>query len=147
MVDDGVHHDVMRRGEFGHVVPASEARIDFGVVDWIEAGVGTIERGEERQHVHALVYSGETAAQDVGHRSDGAVTETIGVGDELHSVFHGTSFGSIALRDVVYQTGSILSRNACVSPIRMLVRACRTGSIRIDINHATALYPTLAALC
>jgi hypothetical protein len=37
----------------GHVVPAAEPAIDLGVVDRIEPGIGSVDRVEERQHVHA----------------------------------------------------------------------------------------------
>ena len=67
VVDDGVDHDVVGFGEFGHIVPAAESRIDLGVVDRVEAGVRTVERGEERQDMHAVIHAVEAGAQDVGH--------------------------------------------------------------------------------
>ena len=43
----------MRVGKRRDVVPRSQPRIDLGVVDRVEAGVGAVDRMEERQHVDA----------------------------------------------------------------------------------------------
>ena len=53
VVDDHVGHDLGPRRQRPHVVPGAEPRIDLGVVDRIEAGVGAVDRIEERQDVHA----------------------------------------------------------------------------------------------
>jgi len=39
-------------GERGDAVPGADPGIDGGVVDRIEAGVGAVDRHEERQQVH-----------------------------------------------------------------------------------------------
>ena len=142
VVDDGVDHDAVGLGKFGDIVPAAEARVDLGVVDGVEACIRAVEWSEERQDMHAVIHAVETGAQDVGHRAEGAVAEAIGVGDELHFVFHGTSLGSwvrvqcvrVCLFAVyvfaysrMYRTGSILpqkrrqcpvtQRNARVEPV------------------------------
>ena len=96
VVDDGIDHDAVGLGEFGDVVPAAETRVDLGVVDRVEACIRAVEWGEERQDMHAVIHAVEAGAQDVGHRAKSAIAETIGVSDELHFVFHGTSLGSWA---------------------------------------------------
>ena len=78
-------------GEFGDVIPRAEARVDLGVVDRVEAGVRAVKRGEERQDMNAVIHAVEAGAQNVGHAGDGAVAETIRVGDELNCVLHGNS--------------------------------------------------------
>ena len=118
VVDDGVDHDVVGLGKLGDVVPAAETLVDLGVVDRVEACVGAVERGEERQDVNAVVHAVEAGAQNVGHRLDGAVAKAVGVSDELHLVFHGASFGSKkSLRDSLRES------------LRPFPRLCRTGSI------------------
>ena len=118
VVDDGVDHDVVGLGEFCDVVPAAETFVDLGVVDRVEACVGAVERGEERQDVNAVVHAIEASAQNVGHRLERAVAKAVGVGDELHLVFHGASFGSKkSLRDSLRES------------LRPFPRLCRTGSI------------------
>ena len=94
VVDDGVDHDVVGRGKLGDIVPVAETRIDLGVVDRVKTRVGAIERGEKRQDMHAVVHAVEAGAQDIGHRLDGAVAQTVSISDELHFVLHGTSLGS-----------------------------------------------------
>ena len=94
VVDDGVDHDVVGRGKLGDIVPVAEPRIDLGVVDRVKTRVGAIERGEKRQDMHAVVHAVEAGAQDIGHRLDGAVAQTVSISDELHFVLHGTSLGS-----------------------------------------------------
>lgn len=84
----------MRLGELGDVIPVAKAGVDLGVVDRVEACVRAIERGEERQNVHALVYAVESRAQNVGHRSKIAVTQAIRIGDQLNFVLHGSSLDS-----------------------------------------------------
>ena len=91
VVDDGVDHDVVGCGEFGDVIPAAETFVDFGMVDRVEACIRTIERSEERQDMNAVIHAVEAGAQNVGHAGDGAVAETIRVGDELNCVLHGNS--------------------------------------------------------
>ena len=121
VVDDGIDHDAVGLGKFSDVVPAAETRVDFGVVDRVEACIRTIERSEERQDMHAVIHAVEAGAQDVGHRAKSAIAETIGVSDELHFVFHGTSLGSwmqvqcvrsvcVLLHTYTYRTGLILPR-------------------------------------
>ena len=94
VVDDGVDHDVVRFGQLGDVIPCAQARVDFGVVHRVESGVGAVERGEERQDVHAFVHAVEAGAQDVGHGCDGAVPQPVGIRDELDFVLHWSSFGA-----------------------------------------------------
>ena len=53
MVDDEVGHHVAFRSERGHVAPVTEPRVDARVVAGIEAGVGCVDRVEERQHMNA----------------------------------------------------------------------------------------------
>ena len=121
VVDDGIDHDAVGLGKFSDVVPRSEARVDLGVVDRVEASVRTIERSEERQDMDAVIHAVEAGAQDVGHRAKSTIAETIGVSDELHFVFHGTSLGSwmqvqcvrsvcVLLHTYTYRTGLILPR-------------------------------------
>ena len=91
----------MRLGELGDVIPVTEAGVDLGVVDRVEACVRAIERGEERQNVHALVHAVESRAQNVGHRSKVAVTQAIRIGDQLNFVLHGSSWIRLSrLRDI-----------------------------------------------
>ena len=74
MVDDDVGHDVGARGERGDVVPRAEPRIDLRVIDRVEAGVGAVDRMEERQHVDAAERPGERTVQqplEVAERAPG----------------------------------------------------------------------------
>jgi hypothetical protein len=88
VVDDRVDHDVVCLGELGDVIPITEARVDFRVVDGVEAGVGAVERREERQDMHTFIHAGETGAQDVGQGCEIAIAQSIRIGDELHFVLH-----------------------------------------------------------
>ena len=88
MVHDRVDHDAVGPGQLGHVVPVAQTGIHRGVVDRVEARVGTVERREERQDVHPFVHPVEPRAQDVGHRGQRARPQTIGIRDELDLVFH-----------------------------------------------------------
>ena len=122
VVDDGVDHDVVGCGEFGDVIPRAEARVDLGVVDRVEACIRTIERSEERQDMHAVIHAVEAGAQDVGHRAKSAIAETIGVCDELHFVFHGTSLGSWARVQFACASACLLftylHTHVCIEPVR-----------------------------
>ena len=122
VVDDGVDHDVVGCGEFGDVVPAAETFVDFGMVDRVEAGVRAVKRGEERQDMHAVIHAVEAGAQDVGHRAKSAIAETIGVCDELHFVFHGTSLGSWARVQFACASACLLftylHTHVCIEPVR-----------------------------
>jgi len=122
VVDDGVDHDVVGCGEFGDVIPRAEARVDLGVVDRVEAGVRAVKRGEERQDMNAVIHAVEAGAQNVGHAGDGAVAETICVGDELHFVFHGTSLGSWARVQFACASACLLftylHTHVCIEPVR-----------------------------
>ena len=122
VVDDGVDHDVVGLGEFGDVVPAAETFVDFGMVDRVEACIRTIERSEERQDMHAVIHAVEAGAQDVGHRAKSAIAETIGVSDELHFVFHGTSLGSWARVQFACASACLLftylHTHVCIEPVR-----------------------------
>ena len=88
VVDDRVDHDVVCLGELGDVIPITEARVDFRVVDGVEASVGAVERREERQDMHAFIHAGETGAQDVGQGCEIAIAHSVRIGDELHFVLH-----------------------------------------------------------
>ena len=122
VVDDGVDHDVVGLGEFGDVIPRAEARVDLGVVDRVEAGVRAVKRGEERQDMNAVIHAVEAGAQDVGHRAKSAIAETIGVCDELHFVFHGTSLGSWARVQFACASACLLftylHTHVCIEPVR-----------------------------
>ena len=122
VVDDGVDHDVVGCGEFGDVIPRAEARVDLGVVDRVEAGVRAVKRGEERQDMNAVIHAVEAGAQDVGHRAKSAIAETIGVCDELHFVFHGTSLGSWARVQFACASACLLftylHTHVCIEPVR-----------------------------
>ena len=122
VVDDGVDHDVVGLGEFGDVVPAAETFVDFGMVDRVEACIRTIERSEERQDMNAVIHAVEAGAQDVGHRAKSAIAETIGVCDELHFVFHGTSLGSWARVQFACASACLLftylHTHVCIEPVR-----------------------------
>ena len=122
MVDDGVDHDAVGLGKFGDIVPAAEARVDLGVVDGVEACIRAVEWSEERQDMHAVIHAVETGAQNVGHRAEGAVAEAIGVGDELHFVFHGTSLGSWARVQFACASACLLftylHTHVCIEPVR-----------------------------
>ena len=88
MIDDDVGHDVGARGERGDVVPRAESRIDLRVIDGIEAGVGAVDRMEERQHVDAAERPGERTVQQSLKVAEGASREAVGVGDQLCLILH-----------------------------------------------------------
>jgi hypothetical protein len=64
MVDDHVRHDVDLRRQRGHVVPGPQARVHLRVIDRIEAGVGAVDRVEERQHVHTAERTGQRSGEE-----------------------------------------------------------------------------------
>ena len=52
-------------GERPHIVPGAQPRIDLRVVDRIEAGIGAVDRMEEREHVHAAERALQRAAKQL----------------------------------------------------------------------------------
>ena len=61
--------------------------VDAGVVDGVESGVGTVERGEERQHMHPAEHTVEGASQECGEAGE-AAAEPIRVRNQMHRVLH-----------------------------------------------------------
>ena len=95
----------------------------WGEADPYQTGLaGELVVGERQARARAVViHAVEAGAQDVGHRAKSTIAETIGVSDELHFVFHGTSLGSwmqvqcvrsvcVLLHTYTYRTGLILPR-------------------------------------
>jgi len=95
VVDDDVGHDLGARGECGDVVPGAEPGIDLRVIDGVEAGVGAVNRMEERQHVHAAEQRGERPSQEVSQAAQRSA-EPVGVRDQLYAILHvdGAAAGS-----------------------------------------------------
>ena len=89
MVDDGVDHDAVGLGKFGDIVPAAEARVDLGVVDGVEACIRAVEWSENGRICTTSYTPSKRVRRMSVNRAEGAVAEAIGVGDELHFVFHG----------------------------------------------------------
>ena len=98
VVHDHVGHHVqsaLRRRERRQVGPVSQARVHPRVVDRIEAGVGAVDRMEERQQVHAA----EAATQRIAlalreqrlQRAQVPAAQAVDIGDELDLVLHGRS--------------------------------------------------------
>ena len=69
-------------------VPRAESWIDLRVIDGIEAGVGAVDRMEERQDVDAAERPGERAVQQPLEVAERASREAVGVGDQLRRVLH-----------------------------------------------------------
>ena len=88
VVDDHVGHDLGPRGQRPHVVPGAEPRIDLGVVDRVEAGVGAVDRMEERQDVHAAERLAQRAVEQALKIAERAAGAAVDVGDELRLVLH-----------------------------------------------------------
>jgi hypothetical protein len=63
VVDDEVGHHRQLASERVHVVPGPELGVDRRVVDRVEPRVRTVDRVEERQHVHRVEDVGEGAGQ------------------------------------------------------------------------------------
>jgi hypothetical protein len=87
VVDDHVHHHRVVRGDRRDVVPAAQPGIDLGVVRRVEPGVGTVERAEEGQHVHAADQPGQRAVEDLAQTGEVAA-EPVGIRDEVDPVRH-----------------------------------------------------------
>ena len=89
VVDDHVGHHLGPPREGRDVVPPAQAVIDLGVIDRVEAGVGAIDRMEERQHVHA---SERTLQRPVVEQllqvAKRAARKAIDVGDQLCLALH-----------------------------------------------------------
>ena len=75
-------------GERRDVVPRAEPSIDLRVVDRIEAGVGAVDRMEERQHVDAAERAGERTVEQPLQIAERAAREAIDVGDQLRLILH-----------------------------------------------------------
>ena len=64
MVNNDVRHKLNFFTECAHVIPITEPGINFGVVDWIEARIGAINRHEEREYMHAAENALQRAAEE-----------------------------------------------------------------------------------
>ena len=93
MVHDEIDGDDVGRREARHVLPGAEARIDLAMVGWVEARIGTIERGEERQEVDACEHTCQRPGQEIGDGREVTVAEAVDVCDELGAIAHGASVG------------------------------------------------------
>jgi hypothetical protein len=79
MVDEQIGHDVGVLRQGSHVVPRSKPRVDVGVVEWVEARVGSVNRMEERKQVNAAEESLERTRKHllkIAHPRDPRVTQT-----------------------------------------------------------------------
>ena len=72
-------------GEGMYVAPGSEAGVDGGVIDRVEAGVSAVDRYEEREQVDSAECSSEGSVDQFSGASDVA-GESVGVGDQLRGV-------------------------------------------------------------
>ena len=88
VVDDHVGHDLGPPREGRDVVPCAQAVIDLGVVDRVEAGVGAVDRMEERQHVHASERTLQRPVEQLLQVAKRAARKAIDVGDQLCLVLH-----------------------------------------------------------
>ena len=111
VVDDHIAHDVEVGRQVLDVAPASQSRVDLGVVDRVEAGVGAVDGMEERQQVHAAedlterAARAQQAAQALQVLAVEAATEAIDVGDQLDLVLHdfnsdGEGWGVVCTRSI-----------------------------------------------
>jgi hypothetical protein len=66
VVDDHVRHHLVIACQLGDVVPGAQPGVHLRVVDRIEACVGPVEGGEERQQVDAVERARERPPQQVG---------------------------------------------------------------------------------
>src|SRR5580692_10899865 len=53
VIDDEIGHDLDVAAERTNVIPGAESGVDLRVIDRIEAGIGAVDRPEERQQMHA----------------------------------------------------------------------------------------------
>ena len=67
---------------------AAQAVIDLGVIDRVEAGVGAIDRMEERQHVHASERTLQRPIEQLLQVAKRAARKAIDVGDQLCLILH-----------------------------------------------------------
>lgn len=67
VVDDGVHHDLVRGGELGDVLPGTQTRIHLAVVDGVEPRIGTVKGSEEGEDVDTRIDTLEPGPQHLGH--------------------------------------------------------------------------------
>ena len=80
----------MRSGHGAHVVPRAQLWIYLGVIDWIEAGIGAIDRPKEGQQMNAAEQSSQRPVIEQRLKlAKAAARKTIDVSDELDLVLHG----------------------------------------------------------
>jgi hypothetical protein len=88
VVDDQVSHHLSLRRERLDVAPRAQPWIDLRVIDWIEPGVGAVDRVEERQQVDAAEQPPQRPVEQMLELAEGASGQAIDVGDELRPVLH-----------------------------------------------------------
>ena len=89
MIDDQVGHHLDRGAQGAQIFPIAQTRIDRGVIDRIESGVGSIDRKKEWQQMHAAEQLPQWPAEQGGQARQAALNQAVDISDKLDLVLHG----------------------------------------------------------
>jgi hypothetical protein len=89
VIDDQICHDLDVLAERAHVVPSAEPRIDSGVIDWIEAGIGAVDRIKKWKQMHSAEYTFQLSLKEALKLPEPSFGKTVDVCDQLRLILHG----------------------------------------------------------
>ena len=88
VIDDDIAHHIEHPGQALDVLPVAEVGINLGMIAGVEAGVGAIDRVEERQQMHAAKHAAQRPFEQRLQLGQSATAQAVDIGDELNLVFH-----------------------------------------------------------
>ena len=88
VIDDQICHDLDVLAERAHVVPGADPRIDSGVIDWIEAGIGAIDGIKKREQMHSPEYIFQWSLKELLKFPEPSSGKTVDVCDQLRLIVH-----------------------------------------------------------
>ena len=89
MIDDQIRHDFHLLAEPVDVIPSAQPRIDFCVIDRIEAGIGAINRIKERKQMHTGEHTFQWPLKEALKFPEPSSGKTVNVCDQLRLIPHG----------------------------------------------------------
>ena len=96
MIDDQIRHDFDVLAQSAHVLPRAQPRIDFCVIDRIEACIGAINGIKKWKQVHAAEYAFQWPLNEALKFPETSSGKTVNVCDQLRLILHGLQKGSPA---------------------------------------------------
>ena len=96
MVYDQVGHDLDRAAQSQHIFPCPQPGVHLSVIDGVEPGIRTVNRGEKGQKVSSTKHTGQGPFQEAIQFSETSAGKAVDIRNELNLVFHGMPFDHIA---------------------------------------------------